>query len=293
MGKLVTLVTITYGSYLYFIPILALIAGYFPLLILCKRKGGKFTYTFVLSMYWANFALHFLKQFLPGYIEKLPAGLYTSTALNWCALFIVAAPFLLISKKKVFLDYLFYMGVISSLLAYFFPTNPMIEDLATAKGIAETSRYYLCHAPLLYGGCLLLASGYHKLDYHRYFWAPFLIWCALGISYLNCILFNIPFHNYDWSEALNRDNNWVNGSFALGPGTSFDKVLGGVYPYLINYVQIYYVGDTLYFTPVLWLLPFIMAIGVIVFPFLCLPFEYSHIKEDRLKKKALLEGKGD
>ncbi|MBQ4255320.1 MAG: hypothetical protein II721_04915 [Bacilli bacterium] len=279
--------TITYGSWLYFVPILALIGGFFPLLALCKHKGKEFTYRFVLIMFWANFALHFLKQLLPGYIEKLPQGLFTSTAINWCALFIMVAPFLLISKKKIFWDYLFYMGLLSSLLAYCFPTNPMVEDLTTAKGIAETTRYYLCHAPLLYGGCLLLGVGVHKLDYRRYFWAPFLIWCALAITFVNCIFFNVFFHNYEWSEALSRNNNFVNGSYAVGPGVSLDAILGGIYPYLFNYLQIYYANGELHFTPALWLLPLIMIAGVFLFPILCLPFEYSHIKEDRLKKKEL------
>ena len=274
---------VTTGGILYWIAIIALVLGLVPAFLLCKKKGRKFAYRFILTLYWCDFALHFLKQLMPGYIDIFPAYLVRSTAENFCALFVIIAPFLLISKNKIAYDYLFYMGILSSLGAYFYPTAPGISDLRTIEGIFETTRYYVCHMPLLYGAVCLVAGGLHKLDYKRFWITPFNIFLACGICFVNSAAMNAIFHNWDWSLLLNRDNGYMNASFELGPGTSFDKSLGFLYPYMINVIQIYYNAQgELCFTPVLWTLPLFYALAPIVFLFLCLPFEHKHIKEDIL-----------
>lgn len=277
------------GGPMYWIAILALFLGFALAFLLCKRKGKDFTYKFVLVIYWFDFAQHFLKQLMPGYINVFPAYLVRSSAENFCALFVIVAPFFLMSKKKVLYDYLFYMGILSALLAYLNPSSPTTTDLRTVEGAFEITRYYLCHAPILYGGALLVLTGVHKLDYKRFWITPFSIFVACGICFVNSALMNVIFQNWDWSLLLDRENGYMNASFEVGPGTFVDGALSKFYPYLMNYVQIYYDGSgTLHFTPVLWTLPLFYAASPIVFLVLCLPFEAKHIRDDhRLRLERL------
>lgn len=273
--------SLTLGNPLYWIAVLLLVLGLFASLFAAKRFGKEITYKIVFWMYWANFALHFLKLLFPGYIDHMPEQICRVTPENFCALFVLIAPFLLISKKKLAYDYLFYMGTISAFMAYLFPTSPLAADLNTVEGVFETARYYLCHAPLLYGGAMLVISGLHKLDYKRYFLTPLLIFLALGIVFCNCLLMNVFFHNFEWSAAFDRSTGFMNSSFELGPGPSLDATLGSVYPYMIHYIQIYYDGDTLHFVPVLWMLPLLYLGALILWPILALPLDFEHFKADR------------
>lgn len=271
------------GGVLYFIAVFALFLGLIILLLVSKKLGPKFAYRFVFWMYWANFALHFLKQFMPGYF--MGGGLYLSRSSmeNFCALFVVTAPFMLLSKKKLLYDYLFYMGIISSIGAYLAPTSPATTNLLSVEGAFEVTRYYLCHAPLLYGGILLVVHGYHKLDYKRFWAVPFLIFVAQGICWVNSVVVNAIFHNFEWSELLSRENGFMNSSFENGPPKSLDKMFGWLYPYLFNHLQYYYnEAGEFCFTPVLWDLPLFYLVSPIIFVTLCLPFEIKHIKADRL-----------
>ncbi len=271
---------------LYWIPIGLLLLLTPLLIILCKKKGEVFTHRFLIVMFSANFLLHFLKQvIIPSYIEKWPGGLVSSTAENFCAFMVLFSPLFYLSKNKFLRDYLFYMGIPSALAAYMMPTSPSTVDLLTPSGFLEVTRYYLCHAPIFYGGILMVASGIHKLSYKRYAAIPFMILIVLGLVWSNNALWNFAFHNFEWSELLSRDNPFMNSSYPNGPGVNLDATLGGIYPYLIPFLQTYKVDGVIYFTPIIWTLPLLIIISIVLFPALCLPFTLKDMKEDIARRK--------
>ena len=274
------MVSVEYGNILYFIPIVALAATAVLLCLLCGKMGQKWTLRFVLIMAWANFALHFLKQFAPSYIEAWPTGLARSTMENLCAVMVVLTPFALLSKKKVLLDYLYYMGIVSASLAFLAPTGAVGLNLGDPGDLFEVTRYYLCHAPIFLTGLLLVSSGAHRLDYHRLIHVPFLVIAALIIIALDDVVLNAVLYRRDWMTLLDRDQPIFNSSFLFGPSSEVDESFGWAYNYLIPGLQTYRVDGVLHFTPILWVVPYLFIATLLLGPLLALPSELRHMKMD-------------
>ena len=259
----------------YWVALLSSLLIAFVLVLAAWQKGDRFSHKLVLVLLSFNFALHFLKQFIPAYQSLWPGGLVSSSAENFCALMVLISPILYLSQSKFARDYLFYMGVLSGLVAILFPTRPVEFGFDTVDGIIETLRYYVCHIIILAIGPIMLAGKLHTLSRKRFWLQPLFILFALAICFANCALMNVLFHNFEWDALLERGNDFMNSSFCNGPGVAYDEVLGSAYPYLIPYVQIYYVEGILHFTPILWLFPFLILLSPLVFFLLCFPFTFK------------------
>lgn len=247
---------------------------------LSRRFGKDWTYRFISVLAWSNFALHFVKQLNPFYVASWPMGLGRSTAENLCAFLIMVSPFIIKWGNKYMKDYLFYMGIISSLLVFLCPTSAFGLDLGELENFLEVSRFYICHIPLLIIGYLEVDSGFHELNYHRLIAMPFMFMTVEAILVANACLLNLVLYKLPWGEFLDRGNPLLNSSLPFGPTPEMDKILGAFYPMLIPYLQTYYVDGIIKFTPVLYLfVPY--AIGTLLLgPLLALPFENRRMKLD-------------
>ena len=274
------MISVEYGNILYFLPLVGLATTAVLLWLLCKKKGEKWTIRFLFVLAWANFALHFLKQFVPSYIDAWPKGLARSTMENLCAVMVVLTPFMMLSKKNVLLDYLFYMGIISASLAYLAPTGAVGLNLAEAGNVFEVARYYLCHAPIFLIGFLLVSTGIHRLNYHRLIHIPFLVIAALVIIALDDVFLNLVLYRQDWMTLLDRDQPIFNSSFLFGPSSEVDGAFGWAYNYLIPGLQTYRVNGVLHFTPILWIVPYLFIVTLLLGPLMALPSELRHMKMD-------------
>ena len=272
--------SVEFGNLFYFIPIVLLAATAVLLRMLCKKKGEKWTFRFLFILAWANFACHFLKQFVPSYIGAWPLGLARSTMENLCAVMVVLTPFMMLSKKRVFLDYLYYMGMISASLAYLVPTGALGLQLGDPADLFEVARYYLCHAPIFLIGFLLVSARAHRLDYHRLIHIPFLVILALLIIALDDVFLNLILYRRDWMLLLDRDQPIFNSSFLFGPSSDVDGAFGWAYNYLIPGLQTYRVNGVLHFTPILWIVPYLFIATLLLGPLLALPSELRHMKID-------------
>ena len=284
-----------FGNFFYFLAIFSLFFGTAALLFLCRRFGKAFAKKLLLIILWANFALHFLKQFLPAYIAKWPWGLADSAFPNLCAVLIFIAPFIFMFGNVYLKDYLFYIGSISALLVYFVPTGAMRYEtyplgFADPEYFAETMRFYICHFPLVACSLIMVDQGFHTLDYHR-LWAVPIMFCAiLTLVALNAFFFgpilklqNYPHDIFGPDGLLNRFSEHqevANQSMAFGPQPNVDKALSWAYPFMIPGLQYFYVDGERIFTPVIWLLPYLYFGTALIGPLLALPFEHRHMALD-------------
>ena len=268
-------------NFYYFLFLFLLLTTFFISVAVAHRMGKGWTWRFLLIMSWSNFILHFVKQLAPSYMRLWPSVLVKSTAQNLCALLIMASPFIILWGGKWLKDYMYYVGILSALMATLVPTGPLAEDMTTIDGFLETMRYYICHVPLLIQGFLLVDMGFHKLD-HRRLWAiPIMFMAAEGIIFLDTTLMNYLCHNFPWEAWLDRANGWMNAGFALGPSPSFDKALSWIYPYLVPYLQTYRNAQgELLFTPILYLsIPLYIATAIFG-PLMCYPFSKNDMRMD-------------
>lgn len=287
MASLPLLVAVQVGNWLYFLPIVLLYGTLAGLLFLCGKKGKKWTMGFVEVLYWINLAGHILKQFVPSYMAAWPNGIARSTAENFCALYVMVAPFAFRFFGNYGRDYLVYIGIYSAVLVYFFPTGALdAGELDNPAAFFEAGRFYFCHAPLLFGGVLMVARGTHKLDYRRVPWVALMLLGAMGITYLNNVFLNLVLYHYDWIAVLSRNSPEFNSSFQVGPGTWVDPYLDWLYPYLIPGLQVFHINGELYFTPILYIVPIAYPLVLLLGYAMAIPLDFRHVKQDIYARRS-------
>ncbi|MBQ7250885.1 MAG: hypothetical protein IJS37_06050 [Bacilli bacterium] len=229
---------------------------------LCKKKGPRFAHRFILALVWANFALHFVKQFTLYYFERWPYSLSASGVPNLCAFFVLFGPLMYLSKNKYLRDYFFYIGVLSGILVFFWPTTAVEATyLDGLTYVLECIRFYLCHLLILIAPLCMVASGLHKLEFRRLWAIPLCFGFALFIIALHCVicgpLLRLPGYIGEWfgpNGIFGRQGS--NESMQFGPQAKFDKtILGSLYPFWFPYLLSYNIDGVTYFVPVLWMIP--------------------------------------
>ncbi|MCQ2742744.1 MAG: hypothetical protein MJ239_05555 [Bacilli bacterium] len=265
------------GNILYFLPMILLVLTCALLVWACRKKGEKFADNLVFSLCLANFVLHFVKQFMPGYIwVDWPYSLRQSTPENLCALLITLSPFLYKWGGTYMKDYLVVIGLVSGLVVFIAPSTALSTPLVSVAAFFEVARFYLCHAILIIVAVLIALSGFHKFSYKRIPMLLVLFLAAQTIIVMNELLLwgsrlvDLPFE-YFWSRDVR------NASLSFGPSSSVDPVLEPLY--WMCGVQ-WEVDHIRYFVPVLWMILPSILLGMPLIFVLTLPFTHKEIKDD-------------
>ena len=146
-----------------------------------------------------------------------------SWLINICAANIGLFPFLFFSKNERFKDYMFYIGVISGLIALFYPQEPLAKTNQLGEQL-DIVRFYYHHWMLLTVPLLMVLLGHHKLSYKRILSAPTGLLLLMLFIMLNQIFQSelgfIPLR--DGSDFFGI--GYKNSSYIWGPGT--DDAIG-------------------------------------------------------------------
>lgn len=184
------------------------------------RKQSERTQKIVLfSLLVLGLLLHFLKAYIPPYSVDEARHLRDSWFVNICGANIALFPFMFFSKNKYVKDYMFYLGVLSGLLALFYPQEPLakVDQLAEQLDIV---RFYFHHWMVMAVPLLMVLFGHHKLSYKRVFCAPTGLLLLMLFIILNQIFQSelgfIPLRN----QADFFDIGYKNSSYIWGPGTN-------------------------------------------------------------------------
>lgn len=286
MVRVSLLLTIQIGNFGYFLFLFLLGTLVYVSRQLCSHFGKGFSNRLILTLLWGNFALHFLKQLSPFYMLDFPFSLTRSSLENYCAVLIVASPFIYQFGNDYLKDYLYYIGVISGVIVYLFPTAALGADLRDPAVFFDVMRFYLCHAPLVICGFLMVDQGFHRLDYHRLWAIPFLFVAVNFMVFVNAVfmgpVLHFPGWPITWSGISNRDG-FVNQSMTFGPPPAFDAIfISWLYPILPPGLCTYYVDGVIHFTPAVWQFLPVGFATLVLGPLLALPYEKRHMKMDFL-----------
>lgn len=215
--------------YFFFIVLSAgLIAGLYFLL---RNKSEKTQKAVLFSILVIGFLMHFLKVYYPPYSTDEARLLRDSWFVNICAANIALFPFLFFVKNKYVKDYMVYIGIISGLIAIFYPQEPM--DKANQLGEQlDILRFYFHHWMLVAVPMLMLMFKHHKLSYKRVWSAP------TGLLLLMLfIMLNQLFQSELGFVPLRGDRfpipNYKNTSYIWGPlnqDGSLDPI-GGIFAF--------------------------------------------------------------
>ena len=203
---------------------LILAAGATVGLYFLLRNRSIFTQKAVLfSLLAIGLLLHYLKIYIPPYSVDEARMLRDSWFINICGANIALFPFMFFSKKDSVKDYMFYIGVLSGLIALFYPQEPIAKVDQYAEQL-DIVRFYYHHWMVLAVPLLMVLLGHHTLSYKRIWAAPVGLLLLMLFILLNQLfqseLGYIPLRNQAEFFAI----GYKNTSYIWGPGT--DDAIG-------------------------------------------------------------------
>lgn len=282
---------------------------YFFWLLLCSgmtvglyfllRRRSSFTQKAVLFSFLAiGLLLHFLKVYIPPYSVDEARMLRDSWFVNICAANIALFPFLFFSKNDRIKDYMFYIGVLSGLIALFYPQEPLAKSNQLGEQL-DIIRFYYHHWMVLAVPLLMVLFGHHKLSYKRVLSAP------TGLLLLMLFIMLNQIFQSELGFVPLRDQNdffgigYKNSSYIWGPGTNdaIGDFLAIFTPKFFRTIPVgEFAGQTKYW-PWFWL---IVPVYVLVTPLsilIALVFDHKSLAADvkalrlRLHKNRYAESK--
>ena len=171
--------------------------------------------------------------------------------INICGANIALFPFMLVSNNKHLKDYMFYVGVLSGLIAIFYPIDPMMKASQSAEWL-DVLRVYLHHNLLWYVPLLMVLLGHHKLSYRRVFSAPAILLIVMLFIMLNQVLQSeLGFIGLRGDDI--HSITYINNSLIWGPDGNISRLIEWACPEIFKTIPVGpHAGEAKYW-PWFWL----------------------------------------
>lgn len=254
-----------------------------------RNKSARVQKGVLFGMLVFGLLLHFLKVYIPPYSVDEARMLRDSWFVNICGANIALFPFFFWSKNDKVKDYMFYIGVLSGLIALFYPQEPIAKVDQLAEQL-DVVRFYYHHWMVMAVPLLMVLFGHHKLSYKRIFSAP----TGLLLLMLFIMLNQIFQSELGFIPLRDRGNffgiDYKNTSYIWGPGEN-DAIGNFLALFTPDFFKIVPVGEfagQVKYWPWFWM---IVPVFVLVTPLsfgLCMIFDHKSLKSDlrALKSRA-------
>ena len=206
----------------YFLWILLAVSATLGLYFGLRKAPDLVQNTVLFSLLAFGLLLHFLKVYIPPYSVDEARMLRDSWFVNICGANIALFPVFFLCKNKQVKDYMFYIGVLSGVIALVYPEEPLAKTDQLAE-FWDIVRFYYHHWMLMAVPLLMVLLRKHTLSYRRIYAAPIGLLLVMLFIMLNQLLQSelgfIPLRGEDLLHT-----NYKNTSYIWGPGN--DDAIG-------------------------------------------------------------------
>lgn len=274
----------------YFFWLILSAAAIVGLYFLLRNKSVRVQKGVLFALLAFGLLLHFLKVYIPPYSVDEARMLRDSWFVNICGANIALFPFMFWSKNDKIKDYMFYIGVLSGLIALFYPQEPMAKSNQAGEQL-DMIRFYYHHWMVMAVPLLMVLFGHHKLSYKRILSAPTGLLLLMLFIMLNQIFQSelgfIPLRNREDFFGI----GYKNTSYIWGPGTNdaIGDLLALFTPDFFKTVPVgEFAGQTKYW-PWFWLIiPAYLLVTPLSF-LLSMVFDHKSLTADMKSLKKLLK----
>lgn len=278
---------IQFFNFWYFLFLLLSFGGFAGLYLLLRNRSHKTVKAVLVSLMVFALVLHFMKGLFPPYSLDYSRHLRDSWFINICGANIALFPFMLISKNKYVKDYMFYIGVLSGLIAIFYPIDPILKADQSAE-IIDVLRFYLHHNLLWYVPMLMVVLKIHSPKYRRIWATPVIFLLVMLFIILNQI-FQSELGFIDLRGDDIHAIPYVNNSLIWGPDGSISKLIDWACPEFFKTIPVGpHQGEAKYW-PWFWLIVPCFVILIPVCFLISLIFDFQSLKQDTLLVKAKIQ----
>lgn len=249
--------TFEYGSFFYFLYLFLVFIFTAVIGLIFRKRSERAKKAIVLTLALLNVLQHFFKQYL--YPHLWGNGFdYTNTVYNVCSFFIVATPFILLSKSGTWKDFITYAGSSAGLITMLVPH----WYVGGSPFRSEILQFYVYHGLLFCTSLLPVILGLHKISW-RNFWKIGIVFylCNILVLFNNIIVICIQGQADNLYAVLTEQNPlWMFAPppeegfaffaelvAALSPKIFFDPANGVCVPILWSAVPLYLVITLLSF----------------------------------------------
>lgn len=255
------------------------ILSYYGLYRLLKNKSDsvkKWTLFGILSF---GLLLHFLKMFFPPYSEN-ETRLYNDIwFINICGANILIFPIILLTKSKHAKDYMFFIGLLSGLIAVCYPIEPILKGDNQIAEILDVLRFYIHHTILWIVPLSMVTLKLHNISYKSVFSAP------TGLLLLMLFIVLNQVFQYELGSITPNTTDFFgikfkNSSYIWGPDDSIGYFIAKFCPKIFKTVPVgEFAGQTKYW-PWFWLIvPAYLIITPLCFG-ISMIFDWNNFKSD-------------
>ena len=252
--------------YLYFLFAILITVG---LIFYLKNKDDQYKEKVITILLFSAFILHFVKLLFYPYNDLFPESIRKVSFENICAISTLIFPFLFLSKKKVFLDYMLVMGIASGLAAYLYPTEAIFETFDSIyfgrKGAFsfDVIRFYYAHLIIFLAPFLMGYFKLHVFSFKREYLLALMILGTITLIFVNeWILLQLG-----WIDPNSfYDVNIRNSSFVFGIPEHYKNVAVIFDVFVFDFLKIHPRTHDPFYWPVIWfIIPIFIWTPVLAF----------------------------